>query len=92
MFNWGTSLSSASLAGMCQPSIPVFTTILAIALKREGVSRIKLIGITIAIGGSLVMVFGGGGGGGDATSDSNYPLGALFFMVQTACTSGQSLT
>jgi drug/metabolite transporter (DMT)-like permease len=86
-FNYGTQLSSASLAGMCQPSIPVFTTLLAIALKREGVSRIKIVGIVIAITGSLVMVFGGGGGGGDDTTDSNYPLGAFFFIIQCACTS-----
>ena len=86
-FNYGTQLSSASLAGMCQPSIPVFTTLLAIGLRREGVSRVKAGGIVVAIAGSLVMVVGGGGGGADATPDSNYTLGAFLFIVQCFCTS-----
>ena len=86
-FNYGAQLSSASLAGMIQPVIPCLTTCLAIALRREGISRAKVVGIVIAVAGSFLMVVGSGGGGADSSASSNYPLGAFLFLVQCTCTS-----
>ena len=84
-FNLGTMLSSAALAGMLQPCIPVFTSVLAIALKREGVSALKIAGISVAIMGSLVMVLGSTG---ETSAESPHTaLGAICFIVQCATTS-----
>ena len=84
-FNLGTSLSSAALAGMLQPCIPVFTSVLAIALKREGVSGLKIGGICVAILGSSIMVLGSTG---ETSSESPHTaLGAVCFLVQCLTTS-----
>ena len=87
-FNSGITLSSASLAGLMQPAIPIITTLLAIALRRERISACKAAGISLAIAGSLTMVLTAGGSGGEGGSDgSNYPLGAALILVQCAATS-----
>ena len=84
-FNLGTSLSSAALAGMLQPCIPVFTSVLAIALKREGVSTLKVAGICVAVLGSALMVVGSTG---ETSAESPHTaLGALCFLVQCLTTS-----
>ena len=84
-FNLGTQLSSAALAGMLQPCIPVFTSVLAIALKREGVSGLKILGICTAILGSTIMVVGSTG---ETSAESPHTaLGAICFIVQCFTTS-----
>ena len=84
-FNLGTQLSSAALAGMLQPCIPVFTSVLAIALKREGVSPLKIVGICVAVLGSAIMVVGSTG---ETSAESPHTaLGAICFIIQCFTTS-----
>jgi len=95
LFNFGVTLSSAGLAGMVQPSTPIFTTIIAVALKREGTSWLKLLGIGIAIIGSVLMVLASGLSGNDSTDDStsqdsssaNQFIGACLILIQCFCSS-----
>lgn len=85
-FNFGESLSSATLAGSMQPLIPVLTTVFAIVLKREQFSWFKALGVAIAVTGSLVVVLLGSSSG-NSSNGSNPVGGAMCFLVQTLCTS-----
>ena len=61
-------MSGVVVATCMQPIIPVFTAMLAVALKLEAGSLQKFAGIGIAVGGSLCMV--------------NFDLGIYKFIVQ----------
>ncbi len=52
----GIDMSGVVVATCMQPIIPVFTAMLAVALKLEAGSVQKFAGIGIAVGGSLCMV------------------------------------
>ena len=52
----GIDMSGVVVATCMQPIIPVFTAMLAVALKLEAGSLQKFAGIGIAVGGSLCMV------------------------------------
>ncbi len=55
LFSLGTALSSASDAGMMQPLNTIFTTILAVFLRREEATWKKMLGIFLAIVGSVLI-------------------------------------
>ena len=52
----GIDMSGVVVATCMQPIIPVFTAMLAVALKLEAGSVQKFAGIGIAVGGSVCMV------------------------------------
>lgn len=52
----GIDMSGVVVATCMQPVIPVFTAMIAVALKLEAGSLQKFAGIGIAVGGSLCMV------------------------------------
>ena len=48
----------AGFASMCLAFPPLITYLLALALRMEGLSRIRLLGICIGLGGSLLLALG----------------------------------
>ena len=52
----GIDMSGVVVATCMQPVVPVFTAMIAVALKLEAGSLQKFAGIGIAVGGSLAMV------------------------------------
>ena len=52
----GIDMSGVVVATCMQPTIPVFTAMIAVLLNLEAGSLQKFIGITLAVGGSICMV------------------------------------
>ncbi|VXC58828.1 EamA-like transporter family protein [Pseudomonas sp. 8Z] len=48
----------AGFASMCLAFPPLFTYLLALALRMEGLSRIRLLGICVGLAGSLILALG----------------------------------
>jgi len=57
----------AGFASMCLAFPPLFTYLLALALRMEGLSRIRLLGICIGLSGSLLLALGKLHGGDSPT-------------------------
>eukprot|EP00891_Asterochloris_glomerata_P006068 jgi/Astpho2/6068/fgenesh1_pg.00084_%23_57_t len=62
-FILGIDLSGVVVAACMQPTVPVFTALIAVMLKLEAGSLQKFCGIALAVAGSISMVLGGVGGG-----------------------------
>jgi len=56
LFIMGLSLTNATIAGVTQPFAAIFTCILAILAKQEPKSALKVIGVIIAVIGSVFML------------------------------------
>ncbi|DBB00703.1 TPA: hypothetical protein ACH3X3_002373 [Trebouxia sp. C0006] len=59
MYIIGISLSGVLVATCMQPTIPVFTAMIAVCLRLEAGSIQKVLGIGLAVAGSVSMVAGG---------------------------------
>lgn len=81
----GIDMSGVVVATCMQPVIPVFTAMIAVALKLEAGSLQKFAGIGIAVGGSLCMVMGGVSGGGHHTAAEGHimMLGNICLLINT---------
>jgi len=76
----GLKLSSSTTAAIWQPSIPIFTCIIAIITGLEPASILKLIGVLLAaLGAALMIAFGPGGLSGNF-------LGNLLFVGNCTAT------
>jgi drug/metabolite transporter (DMT)-like permease len=58
LFNIGVMLTSAADGGISQPGIVVFTALISILLGRETANKYKLLGILLALMGTLCVAFG----------------------------------
>jgi len=56
LYMYGLKFTYASIAGVLQPLVSVFTLILSVTLKREKINLLKVIGLCSAIGGTLVVL------------------------------------
>ena len=78
-FILGLARSSSITAAIIQPLAPVWTAIFAIILKIEKLTNNKLIGIAIAVLGSLVTL------GFFDFNHLEFGFGTIFFFLNTAC-------
>ncbi|KAK9828607.1 hypothetical protein WJX72_001011 [[Myrmecia] bisecta] len=81
----GIDLSGVVVATCMQPTIPVFTAMIAVMLQLEQGSLQKFLGIGLAVGGSVCMVLGGVSGSGHHTAAEgrNMLLGNLCLLANT---------
>ncbi|KAK9845426.1 hypothetical protein WJX81_006144 [Elliptochloris bilobata] len=79
----GIDLSGVVVATCMQPTIPVFTAAIAVALHLEAGSAQKFAGIGLAVGGSICMVLGGVGGHHSPAEGRNMGLGNLCLLLNT---------
>ncbi|CAL8470768.1 g10310 [Coccomyxa elongata] len=79
----GIDMSGVVVATCMQPTIPVFTAMIAVLLNLEAGSLQKFIGITLAVGGSICMVLGGVGGHHTAAEGRHLMLGNMFLLLNT---------
>jgi len=75
LFIEGLALTSATLAAIMQPCIPVFTTFLTLVLRMEKVSVLKVLGILICAGGAVALV------GFDGVSLESKQTQGLFCLI-----------
>lgn len=86
LFLAGLALTSAHVAAILITAVPVFTLAIAMAMRQERVTSMKIIGIALAAAGALTVVGGEGFGGatksfvGDLLIVGN-SLAYAFFLV-----------
>ncbi|CAK0782743.1 hypothetical protein CVIRNUC_005938 [Coccomyxa viridis] len=79
----GIDMSGVVVATCMQPTIPVFTAMIAVMLGLEAGSWQKAGGIVLAVGGSICMVMGGVGGHHTAAEGRYLMLGNGFLLMNT---------
>jgi drug/metabolite transporter (DMT)-like permease len=87
LYSWGLKLSSAVIAGVMQPCLPVLTFLLSLALRRESMNRWKALGLLSAVVGALIVlrferIFMGDTG---VSQDGTTLWGVLLLMVSFCC-------
>ncbi len=70
--NYGMTMTSAHISSIIQSSGPVFTIIMAVLLLKEPLGINKILGTTIAIMGTILLVTGGGLDLTDSTFIGNF--------------------
>lgn len=83
---YGQTGVSASMAGFLVNMNPVFTTVIAVALRRESSSWATWTGLGICVGGLALMTQAGGGFGQIGLSAGLVVLAALSFALYTLVT------
>ena len=81
----GLSLTSPAVVSLLQPTQPVIASALCAALGHERLTKVKVLGVLLCVGGATAMTLRGGAGGGAAPRVSG---GALVVLAQ--CCSGAS--
>jgi drug/metabolite transporter (DMT)-like permease len=76
MFIHGLARTTATNAVVLGSSIPVFTLLTALALRRERVRPLRLAGIAIAFGGVASLV-----GAGDLSTSSEHVTGSVMVLI-----------
>ena len=84
--NYGLDLSDASVAGMVQPVTPIFTTMLALMLKREKATILKMSGIGLAIIGAFLMVLAESEVASSESSGRDPMMGTILLFIQAILT------
>lgn len=85
-FTMGIKLADPVSAAAWQPSIPIFTTCLAVLAGYEHASWNKAVGLSLAVGGALLMVLCGGGQ--QISRGPNRIYGQALFLVNCLSTAG----
>ena len=80
LFLEGLARSTAINSGLIQTLIPVFTFILAVAVGQESFSRLRGLGILLALAGALILLLPGGAG-----FDREHLIGNLLLTVNSLC-------
>ncbi len=80
LFIHGLARSTAINASVLGTTIPVFTALTAIALRREPVHVRRLVGIAIAFGGAIALV-----GIDQVSTSSEHVAGSVMVLVNSAC-------
>jgi len=78
-FILGLSRSPSITAAVIQPIAPIWTILIALALKMEAITMNKVAGIACAVFGSLVTL------GFFNLQATHLGFGAIFFLLNTAC-------
>jgi drug/metabolite transporter (DMT)-like permease len=71
LLNWSLETITSGRAALLFATMPVMSLVLAVALGREGFSRMKLAGVFAAVGGVAVVLGEGGLAAGTATGGGN---------------------
>ncbi len=80
LFLEGLQRSTAINTALLLPLIPVFTAIVAIALRQERFDRVRAAGMTLAFVGASVLLFGRG-----ASFESSHLVGNLLVIANEIC-------
>lgn len=77
------SYVSATNLSVLQPSIPVFTMLLSVMFRMEGLNVYKILGIAASVGGALcVKLLGENSGGISAKDQKSLMIGNIIIIVQ----------
>lgn len=80
LFLEGLKRSTAVDTALLLPLIPVFTAIVAIALRQERFDRVRALGMALAFVGASLLLLGRGGG-----LDSSHTVGNLLVIANEVC-------
>jgi drug/metabolite transporter (DMT)-like permease len=80
LFIHGLARSTATNASVLGSTIPVFTALAAIALGREPIRLRRILGITVAVFGAVLLV-----GVEDLSLDSDHVVGSAMVLANSLC-------
>ena len=81
----GIKLAGGVTAAVWQPSQPIMTAAISMALHWEPIHPWRVVGILVAFGGCAIMVWKGNSD--QVTSSLSYVVGNMLFFVNCLCTS-----